>query len=86
MIEPSCIAAIGAAMLKDTFPQQSISKFMRLKGQGVTKIFLDGLSWRKYLALVPGLTSKMRCVEIEMSDRLSQHIIIAAVGGDIKFL
>jgi hypothetical protein len=86
LIEPSCIPAIGATMLKDALSQQSVSEFMGLKGQGVTKIFLDRLFRGKYLALVPSLTNKMRRVEIEVSDRLSQHIVIAAVGGDVKYL
>ena len=59
LIEPSRIPATGTVMLKDAFSQQSVSEFMRLKGQGVTKIFLDGLFRRKYLALVPSLTKKM---------------------------
>ena len=73
-------------MLKNAFSQQSISELMRLKGQGVTKIFLEWLFWRKYLALVPSLTNKMRCIEIEIPNRFSQYIVIAAVGGDIKYL
>lgn len=73
-------------MLKDTFPQQSISEFMGLKGQGITEVFLDRLFRRKCLASIPGLTSKMRSVEIEVPNRLSQHIVIAAIGGNVKYL
>jgi len=73
-------------MLKDAFSQQSISQLMRLKGQGITKIFLYWLFWRKYLSPVPSLTNKMRCVEIEVPDCFSQHIVIAAIGGDVKYL
>ena len=86
MIEPLRISATSAAMLKDTYSQQAVSELMRLNGQGVTKVFLDRLFRRKYLALVPGLTNKMRCVEIEIPERFSQHIVIATVGGNVEYL
>ncbi|MEW6332341.1 MAG: hypothetical protein AB1560_12860 [Pseudomonadota bacterium] len=86
LVEPSYISAIGATMLKNTFSQQSVSEFVRLKGQGVTKIFLDRLFRGKCLALAPGLTNEVRGVEIEMPDCFSQHVVIAAVGGDTEYL